>query len=63
MSSSTQVSPQIFDAIIIGAGAAGLFCAAQAGQRGLKVLLIDHADKVAEKIRSVLGYRPTFVSR
>ena len=39
----------IFDAVIVGAGAAGLFCAAQAGQRGLKVLLIDHADKVAEK--------------
>ena len=38
----------IFDAVVIGAGAAGLFCAAQAGQRGLKVLLIDHADKVAE---------------
>ena len=37
-----------FDVIIIGAGAAGLFCAGQAGQRGLKVLLIDHADKVAE---------------
>jgi phytoene dehydrogenase-like protein len=37
--------------VILGAGAAGLFCAAQAGQRGLKVLLIDHAEKVAEKIR------------
>ena len=37
-----------FDVIILGAGAAGLFCAAQAGQRGLRVLLIDHADKVAE---------------
>ncbi|MEG0142453.1 MAG: NAD(P)/FAD-dependent oxidoreductase, partial [Comamonas sp.] len=33
----------MFDAIIIGAGAAGLFCAARAGQQGLKVLLIDHA--------------------
>ncbi|WP_458870016.1 FAD-binding protein, partial [Enterococcus faecium] len=31
-----------FDAIVIGAGAAGLFCAAQAGQRGLSVLLLDH---------------------
>ncbi|HRG05897.1 MAG TPA: NAD(P)/FAD-dependent oxidoreductase, partial [Acidovorax defluvii] len=41
----------VFDVVIIGAGAAGLFCAGQAGQRGLKVLLIDHADKVAEKIR------------
>ncbi len=36
------------DAVILGAGAAGLFCAAQAGQRGLRVLLIDHAERVAE---------------
>ena len=63
MSSSTQVSPQIFDAIIIGAGAAGLFCAAQAGQRGLKVLLIDHAEKVAEKIRISGGGRCNFTNR
>jgi hypothetical protein len=63
VSSSTQVSPQIFDAIIIGAGAAGLFCAAQAGQRGLKVLLIDHAEKVAEKIRISGGGRCNFTNR
>lgn len=63
MSSSTQVSPQLFDAIIIGAGAAGLFCAAQAGQRGLKVLLIDHAEKVAEKIRISGGGRCNFTNR
>jgi hypothetical protein len=36
VSSTPQVPFQIFDAIIIGAGAAGLFCAAQAGQQGLK---------------------------
>ena len=34
---------QNFDAVIIGAGAAGLHCAAIAGQRGVSVLLIDHA--------------------
>ena len=51
------MSLPFFDAIIIGAGAAGLFCAGQAGQRGLKVLLIDHADKVAEKIRISGGGR------
>ena len=50
------MSLPFFDAIIIGAGAAGLFCAGQAGQRGLKVLLIDHADKVAEKIRISVSY-------
>jgi hypothetical protein len=53
----------IFDAIIIGAGAAGLFCAAQAGQRGLKVLLIDHAAQVAEKIRISGGGRCNFTNR
>ena len=52
-----------FDAIILGAGAAGLFCAAQAGQRGLKVLLIDHADRVAEKIRISGGGRCNFTNR
>lgn len=52
-----------FDAIIIGAGAAGLFCAAQAGQRGVKVLLVDHAGKVAEKIRISGGGRCNFTNR
>ena len=52
-----------FDAIVIGAGAAGLFCAGQAGQRGLRVLLIDHADKVAEKIRISGGGRCNFTNR
>ena len=52
-----------FDTVILGAGAAGLFCAAQAGQRGLKVLLIDHADKVAEKIRISGGGRCNFTNR
>ena len=52
-----------FDAIVIGAGAAGLFCAARAGQRGLKVLLIDHAEKVAEKIRISGGGRCNFTNR
>nr|WP_186827599.1 NAD(P)/FAD-dependent oxidoreductase [Comamonas testosteroni] len=63
MSSAPQISFLTFDAIIIGAGAAGLFCAAQAGQRGLKVLLIDHADKVAEKIRISGGGRCNFTNR
>ena len=52
-----------FDAVIIGAGAAGLFCAGQAGQRGLKVLLIDHGDKLAEKIRISGGGRCNFTNR
>ena len=52
-----------FDAVIIGAGAAGLFCAAIAGQRGLRVLVIDHAGKVAEKIRISGGGRCNFTNR
>ena len=52
-----------FDAIILGAGAAGLFCAGLAGQRGLKVLLIDHAAQVAEKIRISGGGRCNFTNR
>jgi len=52
-----------FDAVVVGAGAAGLFCAAQAGQRGLKVLLLDHSEKVAEKIRISGGGRCNFTNR
>ncbi|MBS7350035.1 MAG: NAD(P)/FAD-dependent oxidoreductase [Comamonas sp.] len=59
----TTPTPPLFDAVIIGAGAAGLFCAAQAGQRGLRVLLIDHAPKVAEKIRISGGGRCNFTNR
>ena len=51
------------DAVIIGAGAAGLFCAARAGQRGLRVLLIDHAARVAEKVRISGGGRANFTNR
>lgn len=52
-----------FDVLVIGAGAAGLFCAAQAGQRGLNVLLVDHSEKVAEKIRISGGGRCNFTNR
>jgi predicted flavoprotein YhiN len=49
--------------IIIGAGAAGLFCAGIAGQRSPWVLLLDHSEKVAEKIRSSGGDRANFTNR
>lgn len=52
-----------FDAIIIGAGAAGLFAAGVAGQRGLRVLLLDHSAKLAEKIRISGGGRCNFTNR
>ena len=54
---------QHFDAIVIGAGAAGLFCAGIAGQRGLQVLVLDHSEKVAEKIRISGGGRANFTNR
>jgi predicted Rossmann fold flavoprotein len=54
---------QTYDAVVIGAGAAGLFCAGIAGQRGLKVLLLDHADKLGEKIRISGGGRCNFTNR
>ena len=51
------------DAVVIGAGAAGLHCAAIAGQRGVSVVLIDHASAVAEKIRISGGGRCNFTNR
>ena len=57
------VTSHQFDVVIIGAGAAGLFCAGVAGQLGLKVLVIDHSDKVAEKIRISGGGRANFTNK
>jgi hypothetical protein len=54
---------QSFDVVVIGAGAAGLHCAGIAGQRGLRVLLLDHAEKIAEKIRISGGGRCNFTNR
>jgi len=51
-----------FDAIVIGAGAAGMMCAARAGQRGKSVLLIDHYPKLGEKIRISGGGRCNFTN-
>ncbi len=51
-----------FDLAVIGAGAAGLFCAGIAGQRGLKVLLLDHAPRLGEKIRISGGGRCNFTN-
>jgi predicted Rossmann fold flavoprotein len=51
-----------FDAIVLGAGAAGLMCAAVAGQRGARVLLVDHADEVGRKILISGGGRCNFTN-
>lgn len=50
------------DVIIIGAGAAGMMCAAEAGKRGRDVLIVDHAKKPGEKIRISGGGRCNFTN-
>jgi predicted Rossmann fold flavoprotein len=51
-----------YDVIIIGAGAAGMMCAIEAGKRGRKVLLIEHSKKIGEKIRISGGGRCNFTN-
>jgi len=51
-----------YDVIIIGAGAAGLMCAAAAGQRGRSVLVLDHANKAGKKILMSGGGRCNFTN-
>ncbi len=51
-----------FDAIVLGAGAAGLFCAATAGQRGKRVLLLDHNAEPGRKILISGGGRCNFTN-
>ena len=55
-------SMQKYDVIIIGAGAAGLMSAIEAGKRGRKVLLLDHSRKIGEKIRISGGGRCNFTN-
>ncbi len=54
--------PRSFDAIILGAGAAGLFCAAEAGKRGRRVAVIEHADRIGKKILISGGGRCNFTN-
>jgi len=54
--------PHHYDVAVIGAGAAGMMCAATAGQRGRRVLLVEHAGKVGEKIRISGGGRCNFTN-
>ena len=51
-----------YDAIVLGAGAAGLMCAMQAGQRGKRVLLLDHAEAIGKKILISGGGRCNFTN-
>ncbi len=57
-----MLNSRSFDVVIIGAGAAGLMCAATAGNRGRSVLLVDHAKAVGEKIRISGGGRCNFTN-
>ncbi|MFI0472905.1 NAD(P)/FAD-dependent oxidoreductase [Halomonas sp. HMF6819] len=52
----------VFDVVIIGAGAAGLMCAAQAGYAGKRVLVLDHANKAGKKILMSGGGRCNFTN-
>ena len=61
-SSSAYAASTRYDVVVIGAGAAGMMCAAQAGQRGRRVLLIEHYHKLGEKIRISGGGRCNFTN-
>jgi predicted Rossmann fold flavoprotein len=53
---------QPFDAIVMGAGAAGLMCAIEAGKRGRRVVVLDHADRIGKKILISGGGRCNFTN-
>ncbi|QAY75686.1 NAD(P)/FAD-dependent oxidoreductase [Sphingosinicella sp. BN140058] len=57
-----MVPSETFDAIVLGAGGAGLMCAAVAGQRGVRVALLDHADAPGKKILISGGGRCNFTN-
>jgi predicted Rossmann fold flavoprotein len=55
-------SSQSFDSIILGAGAAGLLCAIEAGKRGRRVVVLEHADRIGKKILISGGGRCNFTN-
>ncbi|MEC9309114.1 MAG: NAD(P)/FAD-dependent oxidoreductase [Chloroflexota bacterium] len=54
--------PENFDVVIVGAGAAGLMCAIEAGNRGRRVAILEHADRVGKKILISGGGRCNFTN-
>ena len=56
------MNSRTFDVVVIGGGAAGLMAAMRAGQRGRRVLLLDHAEKVGKKILISGGGRCNFTN-
>lgn len=59
---SARLSPVRYDAVVLGAGAAGMMCAIEAGKRGRRVLVVDHAAAPGEKIRISGGGRCNFTN-
>src|SRR5271156_1121615 len=55
-------TPLHFDVLVLGAGAAGLMCAATAGRRGRRVLPLDHAERIGKKILISGGGRANFTN-
>lgn len=62
MSGAAMTRTGRYDVAVLGAGAAGMMCAAVAGQNGARVVLIDHATRLAEKIRISGGGRCNFTN-
>jgi predicted flavoprotein YhiN len=56
------LSEQQYDVVVLGAGAAGMMCAAQAGRRGRRVLLVDHGERVGRKVLISGGGRCNFTN-
>ena len=59
---SLEQDQQSYDVVVLGAGAAGLMCAIEAGKRGRRVLLLDHAERVGKKIIISGGGRCNFTN-
>ena len=62
LSKAPQVSATKYDVIVLGAGAAGMMCAFEAGRRARRVLLLDHGEKVGRKILISGGGRCNFTN-
>lgn len=57
-----MTDPEMFDVVVLGAGASGLMCAGEAAKRGRRVLVLDHAKKPGLKIRISGGGRSNFTN-
>src|SRR5471030_2053119 len=57
-----MTAAQMFDVVVLGAGAAGMMCAAEAGRRGSRVLLLEHGEQVGRKILISGGGRCNFTN-